>query len=110
MVVKPGSVASLSRRHLSDSMLRRALTATSPSWLVHAATLQSLVSPTSGWGISLPERLEHRRPGFGPSADGLTVGWEEAGRLCLMSWKGQRRQRTRPALLTISLSYQLDRL
>lgn len=90
MIVKPGSIASLSLHHLSDSMLLRALTATSPSWLVHAVILQSLVLPISGWGISLPERLEHRRPGFGSSADGLTVGWEEAGRLCLMTWKGQR--------------------
>lgn len=105
MVVKPGSIASLSLHHLSDSMLLRALTVTSPSWLVHAVILQSLVTPTSGWGISLPER-----PGFGPLADGLTVGWEEAGRLCLMSWKGQRRQRTRPALVTISLNYQQDRI
>lgn len=50
MVVKPESIASLSLHHLSDTMLLRALTVSSPSWLVHVEILQSLVSPISGLG------------------------------------------------------------
>lgn len=57
MVVKPGSVVSLSLHHLSDNVFLRGLTATSPqqpasacpSWHLHTAVLQPLVSPTSGW-------------------------------------------------------------